>query len=694
MPNVHVTPIVGLPQFSGWSHVIEGTHSSPHRFVAVLAVSGKQASAVGRDVASLLLSETINSAEELYKKLAAAINLTEESGCHLAVGAALVSDKKTVFAVAQAAVFLRRQLKISTILQSDGPLKLIEGKRTEEDVFALVTEQATQFLGEIELKSKQGYDVDTIITSIVPGIHSQEDSSLSAFAFVTPVEGESEVAPQPLLQSQLDLVSSNNDNFTQDSIVPSTPADMSEVDPSTVKLIQEGPDVSLLDPAATASAPSRKKQGSLRLLLGSIGTVGIAVVRAVVAVWQWSWLLIVWLGRTIWGLIQASRGTTGSQADSLTPITYQSPVKQRRAKIMLVVLLLLVLAALAGVGYVVQTRNRELAQAEQLVAPLRAEVTAAQAEVETQPVVARDKVQRAIQELQALQATHSDSKRMVAVFAAEEAIAQQVFDSISGQEALAALPVFYDLRLVESDFVTTHTAQVGSQAVFLDAEQRQLIVLNLENKQVQRFTLAEGVVIRALAGGAENELLLLNGGIQQLALQPESQPETIKAEGESTRGGTLLGTFDRFVYVFNPTKRNLYRYAQQEDGYSDPIGWLQVSRGLDYATVSTMAIDGDIWLGSLDGTIRKFTSGEEQEFTITGMPQLFDSEIKIVTAESLEQLYVLEPARHRIVVLAKTGEFLRELSNQSLGAATGLIVSDTLGKAFAVSGATVFEVAL
>ncbi len=674
---MHVTPIVGLPQFSGWSHVIEGTHSSPHRFVAVLSVAGKHASNVGRDVASLLLSETINSAEELYSKLVAALTATEEVGCQLAIGAALISDKKTVFAVSRAAVFLRRQTKIGTILQSGTTLKLIEGSRAEDDVFALVTEQATQFLGEIELKSKQGYDVDTIITSIVPGVHAQPDSSLSAFAFVTHDEEDWESNTQ-FVHSPKEDPEAKNELVAAEEVL---------TDVAGSELLESASHQPSSD--QTLAHKRTKVWDFLQVIRHGLLSIG----KIIGAILQWLWLLLLWLLRSFVRLVQTTRGIAPA-TDDMSAVAYQSPVRQRRARLLLMIIVVSIVLLVIGIGYVLYRKNTELAEANRLVEPLRKQLIEAQSKVETQPVEAREQTLRVIQELNALEASHSEKQRMVAAFAAEKTVAQQVFDSISGQEALTTLPVFYDLRLMKSDFVTTHTTRVGSFAVFLDAEKRQLVSLNLSDKTAKLLSLDNQTSLRAITGSSDGKVFMLNGGITAMALETDAQTETIKAEGDSTRGGTLLGTFDRFLYVFNPAKRNLYRYAQQDSGFSDPIAWLQVSRGLDYSTVVSMTIDGDIWLGGTDGSIKKFTSGAEQEFSISGLPQALDSAVTLFTTQESDSLYVLEPARHRVVVLTKLGVFLREFSNQSLGAATGLLVDESQNKAFAVSGATVFEIAL
>ena len=50
----------------------------------------------------------------------------------------------------------------------------------------------------------------------------------------------------------------------------------------------------------------------------------------------------------------------------------------------------------------------------------------------------------------------------------------------------------------------------------------------------------------------------------------------------------------------------------------------------------------------------------------------------------------METAKNRVVVLSKDGQFLREVSNQSIGAATSFVVNAAEDKAFLTSGSTIF----
>ncbi|MBP9820374.1 hypothetical protein KBC79_06605 [Candidatus Woesebacteria bacterium] len=679
MPNVHVTPIVGLPQFAGWSHVIEGTHSSPHRFIAALAISGKQASNAGRDVASILLAETINSAEELHTKLNSALQHCQRVECQFSVAAALISHQQVIFAVYCGAVFLKRGNKAGTILSSGESLKLVEGNHQLSDVCVLVTEQATQFLGEVELKFKQGYDIDTIITSIVPGVHSQENSSLSSFAFIHEYEAEMEATGHGIAfpESRGDETQEADPEVQPESEQTESLSDTNESGAAD------------LSPKNTKEeTPPPTKTYIFRLTQLLRGTLSVLASFA-----QWLWLLIQWLIQGAKVLTKKLIGLLRKPDAAGTGNSYESVTQSRKRKMILGLIVLIALVVVVVGVYLLGQRSNEVKRAQELIVPLAAQVQGAQAQVEAEPLQARDSVESVIRELEALKATYQEKPHMVALFDEQLQTSRQVATLISGRDTLDQLPVFYDLRLVISNFVTSHTGIAGRKALFLDAEQRQLIALDLDQKKPEVFSVESLSNLQSMAS-IENRALFLSDGIHALELEPERQLDLVKDPGESNNEGKLLGVFDRYVYVFNPVKRNIYRYARQDDGYSDPIGWLQVTQGLDFTTVVSMGIDGDIWLGSSDGSLRKFTSGEEQELEIAGLPEPFDSAIQVVTDAESQYVYVLEPARHRLVTLAKTGEFIREINNQSLGAVTGLVVNEKSGAAYAVSGATVFEVRL
>jgi DNA-binding beta-propeller fold protein YncE len=117
-------------------------------------------------------------------------------------------------------------------------------------------------------------------------------------------------------------------------------------------------------------------------------------------------------------------------------------------------------------------------------------------------------------------------------------------------------------------------------------------------------------------------------------------------------------------------------------------------KDLDFSQITSMAVDGDLWLGTKTGQVLKYTSGQPIAWNPAGLQTPLSTAVLIDTSETLTQLYVLEPAKQRLIVFDKSGQFLKELKSPTLASVTTFAVNESLKKAFLVSGSIVYELAL
>src|SRR5690606_15536167 len=107
-----------------------------------------------------------------------------------------------------ATVLLQRKGKLGKVISSEAEPQLIEGSWKDDDIFILMSEQALDFIDEIQQKMSQGYDEETVVASLVPNVHAHEQSSLQAVAFVTkkevaaPAEPEAAAEDEPESESE------------------------------------------------------------------------------------------------------------------------------------------------------------------------------------------------------------------------------------------------------------------------------------------------------------------------------------------------------------------------------------------------------------------------------------------------------------------------------------------------------------
>jgi hypothetical protein len=335
--------------------------------------------------------------------------------------------------------------------------------------------------------------------------------------------------------------------------------------------------------------------------------------------------------------------------------------------------------------------GREINTLQPRLGELQQQLVHAQSIAGSEPITAREEVRAVMQGLEDLIAANPDKKQAVKKLKEEYQTAQTFAESISGTETQTLEP-FFDLRLAEASFVAKEIVLSGNNLLALDAAGQRAVLLDLTNKQTQQIIFDNIGTGKSLTAD-ENTLYILADGLHSYDLDSESHAHTLlKAQGDSDRAGMLLAKFATYLYVFNPEERNIFRYLENDDGLSDPVGWLVDKQGLDFPTITSMTIDGDLWLGTQDGKILKYTQGQPQSFTIGEQPTPFDSALKVATQPDSEYVLVLEKARQRVVILRKDGSFFKEIVSSSLASAETIVASLTENAAFVVSGSLVYKI--
>jgi hypothetical protein len=338
--------------------------------------------------------------------------------------------------------------------------------------------------------------------------------------------------------------------------------------------------------------------------------------------------------------------------------------------------------------------NQEILTLQPRLGELENQLTYAQSLAELDPITARSEARAVLRGLEDLIATNSNKTQAIKRLKQNYQQAQTFLDNMAGSETTGPLEPVFDLRLAEADFVAQGIV-LNDEALFaLDAAGQKIVVLDLKNKQTEQINLDKTGSAKAITVDGQT-IYLLADGLHSFLLAGDSHSHTkLKDQGDSDRDGTLLQNFATYLYVFNPSARNIYRYLENDEGLSDPIGWLVDKQGLEFETVESMAIDGDLWLTTRSGKIHKYTQGQPETFGVSDLPIAFDSSLKIATHADSPYLYVLERARQRLVILSKDGSFFKEVISESLATADAIATSLTEDAVWVVSGSLVYKISL
>lgn len=740
MHNVQVTPIIGLPQLDGWSHVTQNQSST---LIWNVSLHGNHARNVGRDLLDLISNSEPTNSADFYRIFQQVIAESQEKESKLSCAAVFFEEDVVTFATYDAQILLRRDSKVGTLLNGLETTKIIQGKAQPEDVIILATARATIFLDEVRLKIKQGYDVDTVVTSLTPSLQLEDNSSLAALAFIQikptkraepitepvlepefaepmPESAEPESATEPELKTQFEVAQEQPQEQEQEpqfeskhepsdlismnlaTNIEPAPAFKGEIEQELPTTSNEKPTVIDISRGTDALAVFLKKAFSIILSSSKkIATVGSKQIRAHAGSFKENAPGYIAksknLAQSLQGLVQKVSRRVFNQ-----DVYIDSSQSKKYARYAVVGIALFLVAA-SIFGWWRWQRSSQLESVRSDLAPLQQDFEQVAPTIAESPLQARDQIVRIQDQIVALQQTYQDSPLALEILNSFAAQVQTTYEEVAGREELQDLPVFFNLSSIESRFIGSDFTLQDSQLWVLDGDAQNVAQLNTESKDGQIFSFNQDEDteeetqgenqqrFRSLAVSTDNDVVYALGtDIVQLNIETGETQVLVESRSE-LEGARMIRSYGTNMYIFNPQRQNIFRFTIDDDTATTPRGWVRSSQGLQYGQVLSMTIDGDIWLGSREGNLLRMRTGQPEAFTISGLERPFESDLVVYTQEGFDHVYVLESNANRVVQLTKDGAFVREVVSPTLAAVSSIVVSADESSILALSGSLIYE---
>jgi hypothetical protein len=357
-------------------------------------------------------------------------------------------------------------------------------------------------------------------------------------------------------------------------------------------------------------------------------------------------------------------------------------------------LFLFIVAVVLGIQrIVIGGRQGRIDRAAQ---PLEARLSAIQADA-TKPRMEKERLLADLERdtQNALEANKSDP----AIHSKLEDVWEHVHDAYattSKQKMIEHLSVFYDFRLVTPDLIVSQVALdvPGKLGVFLDSGKKRLVSLSLEKKQPQTVSVSEDVGVSVALTVVDRKAYVLGSkGIYEVSLPLDTAGKVFAPSSGLWQDPKLVGSYGDNLYVFDKDVRQIFRY-DRTDGSASPSAWLRSKEGVDIDQISSLAIDGDVWMGTTAGKVYKFTRGDRTPFAFQDILSPPQSSIALYTTTDSANLYVLEPRQKRLLTFDKSGMYVSSIVSADLASATAIVVDEDSHTAFVSAGSIVFAVPL
>jgi hypothetical protein len=662
MQHIEIQSVTGLPLAHGWSKIISNKDQS---VICALAIKGQNAKNAGLEFESELNKTQALAATAVHNLLLDWLSICRDSNqeLFLAIVSFNPAQANMTLAAIQGQIFLNRAKKTGQLISADQKIKIIQGTLKPTDTIILNTKPAQTLIAPLKkslLKQTSTNQLKNIQTQLQTTLNENEDSSLAALALIKPM---------PIIFNQ-SIQTAEKKPFQKSA--KSTTLTTTPTDKQSFALIEADPKLSKEIKIKISFQPLLK-------LLKKVLNSALKFAKKIKKV-DFKSIEIIKKIRKF--------GLNFKKSDELYLGQDESKKKSK-----LVIIVLISVALIYGLW---QWRQQAtLAKHDSLVTELQPALelrTQAQALLDTDIILAREKTSQALELITAKQKEYQRDRMATKLIELELDQTKNFYEEISGLMEISQLSIFLDLREISSNFVVSVADISDDELILIDQGQHRLISLNIKTKTQQTLSLNENLNIQDFVA-TTNQIFFLGNGIHTLdfPINENSSLAQVKEPGDSDSEAILIDFFEDYLYVFNPAKRNIYRYIVRDDELSDPIGWLINKQNIEFSQIQAMSIDGQIWLADKQGKITLLEKGEPLEFELQGLNEPLGDTAKIFTKQNYEFLYILEPGKNRLLVLSKQGGLIQQIVSPSLASATSFVVSESQKTGFIFSGSLIYQ---
>lgn len=154
---------------------------------------------------------------------------------------------------------------------------------------------------------------------------------------------------------------------------------------------------------------------------------------------------------------------------------------------------------------------------------------------------------------------------------------------------------------------------------------------------------------------------------------------------------TGISIYNGNVYILDKAN-GVLKYSDGSDGFGKSSYFSGDAPSMSNA--SGIGIDGSVYIAFSDGSMKKYTKGKEESFTLSGLPTPLNNPKQVVTNADSDNLYILDSGNGRVVVLSKDGAFKKAYKAEALKTATLIDVREADKKVYVLTGKNLFTLEL
>lgn len=208
-------------------------------------------------------------------------------------------------------------------------------------------------------------------------------------------------------------------------------------------------------------------------------------------------------------------------------------------------------------------------------------------------------------------------------------------------------------------------------------------IATVEDSDVDQSDTVDAKALIAITGDEDTVYALANNGVYTFSRSNGDTDNLFKLDS----GRTTIDIFGSNIYLLNARDKMIEKYSSSS---YEATNYLKDDKKLNGTPIS-MAIDGSVYVLLADGTIKKYTRGTDDSFTLAGVSGKISDKGLLYTDKDFSNLYILDRTNQRLVVTSKSGEASQELSWDVFGKATDFAIDEGNKKGYVTTKDTLYS---
>lgn len=235
--------------------------------------------------------------------------------------------------------------------------------------------------------------------------------------------------------------------------------------------------------------------------------------------------------------------------------------------------------------------------------------------------------------------------------------------------------LFIDLSLLSEGLTGDDLVASAGQLFVLDKNGKRIVQVSIDTKKTEVVAGPEQIdEVDDITAYAERVFILNSSGVFEVG---EEKKKVVDTDWE---GEVLIYTYAGNLYILEKNSSEVWRYQGTGETFGSRQRWLAPGVEPDLGNIFSWIIDGSIWFLSETGGVFKYTRGNQDNLTVSGVVPDLSRPSAIYTNEELEFVYILEKENQRVVVIDKEGKYQAQYLDGVIGEAKNLAVSEEEGK--------------